>query len=58
MKSSQKDSVVGVSYRIPARVREWLNTESAMQERSANWLVTKILSDAYQQSRKQQGAQA
>ncbi|KAA9181990.1 MULTISPECIES: hypothetical protein [Delftia] len=60
MSRSRKEATVGVSYRVPERIRDWLNTESAEQERSANWLVTQILTQAYEESksRHQQGAEA
>lgn len=56
MNTRRKEPLVGVSYRIPERIREWLNSESSTQERSANWLVTQILQKAYEQSQKQGAA--
>lgn len=51
MNRPRKEATVGVSYRVPERIRDWLNAESAEQERSANWLVTQILTKAYEESK-------
>lgn len=41
-----KSQLVGVQFRIPPDVKEWLKREAGTQDRSANWLVIKVLSDA------------
>lgn len=64
MTKQPKDPLVAVSHRIRPAVRTWLAVEASQKhDRSANWLVNKILDAAYnkaQQEKAQQteGAQA
>jgi hypothetical protein len=44
--------LVPVGYRIPADVRDWLNEQAAKQERSANWLLNKLLAEGMQRELK------
>lgn len=53
MKNIRHEPMVGVSYRIPEVVRNWINTASAEQDRSANWLVVQILTQAYTRAQQQ-----
>lgn len=42
----KEEETVGVSYRLPRSLRDWLNVEAEKQERSANWLVNKLIAQA------------
>lgn len=42
----ERASKVGVSGRISPENHEWLKAAAARQERSANWLLDKVLTDA------------
>lgn len=41
-----KPQLIGRQYRIPTEVDSWLKSEAANQDRSINWLVIKVFSDA------------
>lgn len=58
MKNVRNEPLVGVSYRIPGVVRNWINSSAAEQDRSANWLVIQILTQAYVKAQQQPGAVA
>lgn len=53
MKNVRNAPMVGVSYRIPESVKAWINAAAAEQERSANWLVVNILSQACAKAQEQ-----
>lgn len=41
-----KPALVPVQHRIPVNVKAWIAEEARRQERSANWLVCRILQQA------------
>ncbi|MES2634006.1 MAG: hypothetical protein V4669_13615 [Pseudomonadota bacterium] len=41
-----KDDFVAVSYRIKPEARDWLREQAEKQERSANWMMNKLLQEA------------
>jgi hypothetical protein len=41
-----KPQLVGVQYRIPQEVKDWLKSEAENHDRSINWLVIRVFSDA------------
>lgn len=44
--SAEKVAKVGISGRITPQNYEWLKAAAAGQERSANWLLDKVLTEA------------
>lgn len=58
METGKKDHLVAVSYRIRPEVRTWLSVEAAQKhDRPANWLINRILEDAFTKAQQQsQGA--
>jgi predicted HicB family RNase H-like nuclease len=46
MNDLSKQPLVAVQHRIPVAVKEWLAQQARAQERSANWLVCKVLTEA------------
>lgn len=49
MAQQTKEPLVAVSYRIRPEVRTWLSVEAAQKhDRPANWLVNKLLDQAYE----------
>ena len=46
MENVDRQPLVAVQHRIPLAVKEWLAQQARTQERSANWLVCKLLTDA------------
>lgn len=59
MKTEEKEKPVSVCYRIRPTVRAWLSAEADQKhDRPANWLVNKLLEDAYAKSQQTQGAAA
>lgn len=57
---TKKEPMVSVCYRIRPTVRAWLASEAAQKhDRPANWLVNRILEDAFTKAQQQtQGATA
>lgn len=54
MNKVQKPELVAVSYRIRPQIRTWLSIEAAQKhDRPANWLVNKLLEDAYAKAQQQ-----
>lgn len=47
----EKQPLVAVQHRIPLAVKEWIAQQARAQERSANWMVCKVLNDAMVASR-------
>jgi hypothetical protein len=59
MALKSKEPLVAVSWRIRPEIKTWLSVEAAQQhDRPANWLVNKILSEAFEKSKQPQGATA
>jgi hypothetical protein len=51
---TKKEPVVSVCYRIRSTVRAWLAIEAAQKhDRPANWLVNRILEDAFTKAQQQ-----
>lgn len=48
---------VGISGRIHPDNREWLKVKAAEQERSANWLLDKLITEAREADTPKQGGQ-
>lgn len=58
METAEKEPLVAVSYRVRPKLRAWIAVESSQKhDRSANWLVNKILEEAYAKAKQPQGAQ-
>lgn len=54
MSQKTKEPLVAVSYRIRLEMRTWLSMEAAQKhDRSTNWLVNKILEEAYAKAQQQ-----
>lgn len=57
MSLKPKEPLVAVSWRIKPEIRTWLSVEASQKhDRPANWLVNKILEDAYSKAKQPQGA--
>lgn len=50
MNDLAKQPLVAVQHRIPVAVKEWLAQQARAQDRSANWLVCKVLTEAMEAS--------
>lgn len=59
MSPKQNKPLVAVSWRVKPEIRAWLSVEASQKhDRPANWLVNKILEEAYSKSQQPQGATA
>ena len=45
-----------VQLRLKAELHEWVHEQAKAQERSANWIINKLLEDAQSRAQQLQGA--
>jgi hypothetical protein len=58
MPREKKEGLIAVSFRIRPEIRTWISVEAAQKhDRPANWLVNKLLEEAYAKAQQIQGAQ-
>lgn len=47
-----------VQVRLKPELHEWIHSQAAAQERSANWVINKVIEDARSKTQQLQGAAA
>jgi len=57
MNDPAKHAQVAVQHRIPKDVKEWLAQQAREQDRSANWVVCKVLTEAMAAAKSKGAAQ-